>query len=388
MSRVPTPSKTSPETSEQLRYACAQAILGDPGPLLLLSHGEPQEQLIPFITRHGVAALIYDTLTRTGVEEVPQTGVLHALQRLTRLQAARSLMQEAELKTLDLALEKVAIPCLTLKGTPLAYNVYPSPALRARADIDLLFDDADIILARRLLMELGYTCQPAVTPLAQSVYLTTQLTCTRCVEQQIRGVVDAHWRVSNSLIFANAFPFAELEQTAVPVGSLDRVIRAPNLIHCLLIACFHRLTEPHRDRLLWTYDIHLLIERLTPFELDRALDIAIDRRLASVLLDGLTTARDTFQSAVEGERLRRLEEAKTKTPEPAERFLKARNNLGRRVADFQSLSSWRRRLHMLGVTLFPPKSYLELQGLRVDRVPLLWLHLQRWTQGLKKPGSG
>ncbi len=350
--------------------------MDDPAQLLALAGGTPIPRLTEFFFDHGIHGLLFATLSRLEIgSHHPQ--LLAAIQRLSHLEGSRSLLHEQEIKRIDAALQRTGIRCLTLKGTPLAYTIYPSPALRPRADIDLLFDDRDIVAARHLLTRLGYQCQPLVTPLEQSVFLTTQFTCTRQVDNQPSRVIDAHWRISNSVLFASMFCFDELYATAASITALTDTIKAPDPVHCLLIACLHRVTESHRDRMIWIYDIHLLLQKSSSQQIAQAAEIAVDRGLACVLLAGLAAARDAFGTTVDPGVLQMLTEAMSNNAEPAERLLHADGMLARRCAELRAVQNWRRRLHMLWVSLFPPKSYLALQGLAPGHAPWIWAYVKR-----------
>jgi hypothetical protein len=59
------------------------------------------------------------------------------------------------------ALEQCSIRTLVLKGGALAWTIYPSPALRPMADIDLLVDQPQAARAQAVIRELGFTAQAA-----------------------------------------------------------------------------------------------------------------------------------------------------------------------------------------------------------------------------------
>ncbi len=371
-----------PDTDQKLRTACARVLVDDPAQLLDLVGSTSIQRLTEFFVDHGIHGLVYDTLSRTEFGS-NHPDLFRAIQQLSHLEASRSLIQEQEVKRIDAALKRTDIRCLALKGTPLAYTIYPSPALRPRADIDLLFDDTDIVAARQLLTGLGYQCQPLVTPLEQSVFLTTQFSCVRHVDGQPTRVIDAHWRISNSLLFASMFRFEELYRTAAPISLLTEAVQAPDPVHCLLIACLHRVTESHKDRLIWIYDIHLLLQRSNAKQIAQAAAIAVDRGLACVLLDGLVAARDGFGTIVDPALLQMLIEAKSNNSEPAERMLHADGMLARRLAELSAVRGWRQRLRMIWVSLFPPKSYLTLQGLTPGHAPWIWPYVKRLAYALR-----
>ncbi len=371
-----------PDTDDELRAACARALMDDPAQLVACVGTTSAKRLTDFFVKHGIHGLLYDKLSRSRVAS-NHSELYTAVRRLAHSEASRSLLQEQELKRIDAALQRDEIRCLALKGTPLAYTIYPSPALRPRADIDLLFAATDIAAARELLAGLGYRCQPLVTPLERSVFLTTQFTCIRQVRGQPNRVVDAHWRISNSLLFARMLRFEELYRAAAPLHPPTAVIKFPNPAHSLLIACLHRVTEPHRDRLIWIYDIHLLVQQSAAKQLAHAAETAVHRGMACVLLEGLVMARDGFGTSVDPALLHMLMEATSNHAEPAARLLHAESMLARRFAELRAATGWRQRLRMLSASLFPPKSYLVLQGLSPGRAPWIWSYVKRLVCALR-----
>ncbi len=367
-------------TSRQLTEACAAALTGNCGRLVELADRVPSGVLPAFCARHGIHALIHLFLSK--YEPRPNKPEwIRALKQLAHLSAANSLLHEEELKKISAALDSNEIPCLVFKGVPLAYRIYPSPALRPRADIDLLFPQDDVIRARQCLIGLGYRCEPLVVPFDRGVFLTTQ---SNCIKQDNGNtcIVDAHWRLNNSMVFADAMPFELLYRSARLLTEIPGRIRAPSEPHCLLIACFHRATELPNERLIWLYDLHLLVQRLSETELSQTADLAIDSRTASVLHNGLDAARTVLGTPIDSGLLNRLASAGSRHREPAMRVLMASGRLRRRAAEFRSIDGWRGRCAMLWSFLFPPRSYLELQGMDVEGESLPWLYLKRLANGL------
>ncbi|MEA4862374.1 MAG: nucleotidyltransferase family protein [Victivallaceae bacterium] len=70
--------------------------------------------------------------------------------------AARELGREASLKKTQAVLEEAGIDYIPLKGSFLAYEVYPHPALRPRVDVDLLLREADLKHAAEVFHQLGW----------------------------------------------------------------------------------------------------------------------------------------------------------------------------------------------------------------------------------------
>ncbi len=88
-----------------------------------------------------VQELLYAKLRESHLwSELPEA-LRHSLAGINRRATARELFLAAEFEQDLNALAAEGIQTLLLKGTALAYTLYPSPALRPRCDVDLLLRD-------------------------------------------------------------------------------------------------------------------------------------------------------------------------------------------------------------------------------------------------------
>jgi hypothetical protein len=184
-----------------------------------------------------------------------------ALEEDAHLAAARELTVQRELTRVLNALGAAGVAPLILKGTALAYSIYPSPSLRTRADTDLLVAEADVARTAEILTSLGYA--PANFSAGRELF--GQAPLVRRDAMGLEHWLDLHWAVSAARVFAEALTYNELDAAAEPVPALGLNARAPGPIHALLLACMHPVMH-HRnaERLIWIYDIHLLAGRLDP----------------------------------------------------------------------------------------------------------------------------
>ena len=175
-------------------------------------------------------------------------------------------------------------------------------------------------------------------------------------------VIDLHWRVSNCQMFAEALSYDELAHSSVAVPPLGG--RALGPVHALLLACMHRVvhvTAPYfvddavhyGDRLIWLYDIHLLVSQMPPQELTQFARLALEKRLSTICLDGLKESQRCFATPLPEDIIEVL--SKGGAPEPSARFLDP-GRLHHLVTDIRSLSNWRDRLHLAKEHLFPQPS--------------------------------
>ena len=109
-------------------------------------------------------------------EHVRRTFVALAL-RHRRAAAAR----ERSLDRLLQAFAAAGLPVILLKGAALAHLIYPSPALRAMADVDVLIEGSDTARALAVARDLGYAFAPRHdTPFAGRMHHLPAATTTEC----------------------------------------------------------------------------------------------------------------------------------------------------------------------------------------------------------------
>src|SRR3954470_4875037 len=223
-------------------------------------------QLIESIEQNGVGPLVYARLSGWPIRDALRDVAIRA--------AAGETARLRDLRTLLAAFEARGIRVLIIKGTGLAYDIYPLPELRSRGDTDLLIAESDLDSVRRILFAGGYT-----SPLTSGD--------TLAIRQQsfTRGghVYDVHWDVANSPVVRDALPREELLGRAIPVPRIAPNALAPSHVDALLVACIHLVAHHHDvERLIWLYDIHLLREAMSADEHARFWRFAADRRVVAI----------------------------------------------------------------------------------------------------------
>jgi hypothetical protein len=293
--------------------------------------------------------------------------VLLARLRETSLRlAAAELLLEAELRRLLASLAEIGVRPLLLKGTALAYSLYPEPWLRPRCDIDLLISESDREKTDSLLLRLGYAAQhPAAGP-----FRTQKSYSLR--KQHIDCCCDIHWQISSaSGSFSRAFADETFFARTVGIPALGKHARTLNKTDALLYACFHRAGHfSHSgDRLIWLHDLHLLCQSLTEEEAAFFCKRAEQLEISALCADGLKTAAFWFGTAFPSALDTLFHERRSGR---FALFLQKGRQAGiknRALLELKELPTWQRRLRFLWQNLFPPAEYM------------LWRH------GVKKKSS-
>ena len=135
------------------------------------------------------------------------------------------------------------------------------------------------------------------------------------------------------------------------------------------------------DRLIWLYDIHLLLGVLTADEIDEFVRVARVKGLCAVCLEGIERALICFHTAVPPGVLAALH-----VPGSAElpaRYLNG-GPLRQKWMDFQALGSARNRISYARELLFPSARYMRHKYPLAAQTALGWLYLRRAAGGLSK----
>ena len=273
-------------------------------------------ELIVEVAHHeGVVALLYDRLLVPQMIKKLPAGFARALSRMTQTKVAQSLFREAHCRSILVRLNQIGIPVLLLKGSALAYWAYASPYLRECCDIDLLFRSrADVDSASRILEELHFELRDRELP---GDLVSFEITCVGSSSANLGLEIDLHWQLSSSPMFAFRFNWDELHAGSIELAKLAvgarGIATSPAFVH----ACMHRaqnMVTGCADRLKWLFDLVLLGKRFGAHDWDAVVDLAIQRGLASVCVDGIQAASARFGNFAPQTAMERLAAAAIREP--------------------------------------------------------------------------
>lgn len=275
------------------------AMLRGDAPVRTFPEGATHEDIAEIADAEGVIALLHDRLSASNSSTSTSAIFEEHIAKLAREKAKQSLMREAECRRILARLRQDGIQALLLKGSALAYWLYPSAYLRECSDIDLLFssfEEAQKAAESLLSMQFSLRDHPPAGDL-----VSFELTCIRNQETGTGLEIDLHWRLSSSPVFAYRFDFAELDSGAISLPRLGDSARGLSPVHALFNACMHRvqnMPDDTENNLKWLYDIHLLGSQFTPADWERIVAIAVERKLSGTCLDGLLAVKLEFNTAI------------------------------------------------------------------------------------------
>jgi hypothetical protein len=334
--------------------------------------------LVDLAEAHGVHAL----LARTPAAARAPQAVAARLKELLAASEAICAVQDRELRRVVAGLDGVGIRAIVIKGGHLAHALYPSPALRPRADIDLVIAPAEQASVAAALAALGYS--PAL-------HVRGSLILGQCHYQRSDGLdilhaVDLHWRIASPLVFREVLPAAMLRASAVQIPPLGPAARGPSLPHALLIACVHLVAHHRGDPLLlWLHDMALLARALDTDAGGEFCEIAGRAHVRAVCAFALDRAMRCFPDPALADLADRVRPGNRDAAEPSARILTTTTRLDELWLDLRLSAGWRERVTLLREHLLPDADYMRATSGSRGWLPLAYA--RRAVGGARRWGA-
>lgn len=332
---------------------------------------------------HGVQALLHQCLpTEQGFGLGWPKVVTDACRNAAVGQAMWEMRHQALLTQVFARLSNSGVRPILFKGTALAYDVYPSPFLRTRGDTDFIIPSEARDKVCEALESLGFTCWLG----ERGEFVSNTADYSRSEPVTGSHDLDVHWRVSNSYILSKLFSYEDLRCEARPLPTLGFDVLGAGPVHALLIACMHRAGHKQcpyivdyvvhygGDRLIWLYDIHLLLGALTPSQYETFLELAERTGLAGICLEGIEQARACFHSVVPETVCEAL--AHLGPADAVSRYLNG-SVMYQYYANFLAIEGAKNKRRYVMQLLFPPAAYMQQMYPQVKLNWLPWLYLRR-----------
>ena len=342
----------------------AAALRGEAGPRpALLDEAGAAEAIVEAAIYHGVAGLLIEKTRITGSWPA---AIIEPLTDQARAQAMWEMRHRQLLAQLLSALQEQGIRALLMKGTAVAYDLYDNPATRARGDTDLLVAAEDAPAARAVLAGLGYV-KGILGGVTDAFAL--QQPWSLAVPDGGHHSIDLHWQVMNAPSLRDLLPFTECAADAKPLPRLSPEAKTMDRVRLLIHTCLHRAM--HRNtpyfigrqafydsgRLIWSYDIHLLVQALDDAEWSRMCDLAARMGVSRVCLDGLKAASAALGTALPASAIGRLQGA-LGTDRNSLYFVRSRA-LARAWQDLRSFPGLRRKLRYAASRILPDPRFVR-----------------------------
>lgn len=318
----------------------------------------------------GVAPLV---LSRGDLSRVDADA---RLREEVRRQLGLSAVRDVELRRVIAALHDAGADALVIKGAHLAHALYGEAALRPRHDTDLLVRAEHQAVAVATLERLGYVRCPEIT--GEAVHGQSMFE----LPGRPASVLDVHWRLASPLLAANLFDFERLWGAATSLPQLGSAARVPRIIDALAIAAVHQAAHHAGDhRLIWRYDIHLLLNAMDDRLVAELVTEARQRGMTALCAAAVRASQAAFPSATGAAVLAALGNPQA---EPSAALLLPRSPSAQAWMDVRALNGWRARATYLAGHLFPPAAYMRTTYAPASAAPLAWLYARRIVTGARK----
>ena len=364
--------------------AICQCLVDGTRPQLFENFGKQQwADFVKIVGVNGVAPLLYRSL-KTGHAQIPDE-VWAFLQKSNYRELARSVIFQETLTRLLKAFDEEAIPVMVLKGSALGKHVYPAAHLRPMSDIDLLVHEEDLSKASAMLERLDYQ-QSRFEQLSPG---PAEVAPHHIHFEKGGGMqvpVELHWR----LIYGREENLAEdmrwFWQQVEPFSPDFKHAVVLNRQANLLYLPAHLITHHNGQqlRLIWLYDLVLLLEQ--PADLNWAEVLAAARNLKweYALLKTIQQVGDVFKITPPVGLLQALNE-------PLEVRLSQLEEGRLRLPDTRSAQAitllleldWPGRLRFLWGVMFPKPEFVLIEFHSEDKLKLPWFYFLRWARQLR-----
>lgn len=337
---------------------------------------------------HGIAGILTDHGERIATWPAAVRG---RLRQESLAQAMWDMRHQQILAHLLAQLAASGIDTRILKGTALAYRLFPRPGQRARGDSDLLVAPGDLDHARTVLARAGFTTNGVAEH--NSADDRRQESWILVHDDGSQHLLDLHWTVLNSPVMDRLLPLELALDRPCPIPALGPAAQGLPGDLALLHACLHRAKhilspyyvdgDPHYggDRLIWLVDIDLLWRSLDAQGRADAVGRALDWGIGPLLGDTLNSAREGLGSPVADADLATLRAA------PAgevARYLAAGRSGERALRDLFANPGLRAKLRYLWQRLFPDARLMRARYRALAHRPLVCLHGRRFLSMFRR----
>jgi hypothetical protein len=339
-------------------------------------------QLLTLMARtEGVAPLMYDAFKRAGPERVgvPADSFRELKEEYYQTAAYNALLFE-ELEKILGALEEAGIPVVLLKGAALAQTVYPDPALRPMSDLDLLVHEGDLDRCEEIVHELGYNKEPNLG--GADLHKLVNYEINYDGETHFPAKVEFHWDLIAGKGHRRYRPqigwFWECKSVVNDqlLGGIGGYILTP-AAHWLYLTGHLKYKHLGRERLLWYYDLYLLLQQHgEQINWDLLLESSGQFNWKFFFLAAVHDLQSIFGAQFRGEIAERV--ASSKFIQDLESVKRPTSNRVINVIDSLVELTWLARFRLIMALIFPTTFYISFRYRVEKRWKIPFFYFYRW----------
>lgn len=264
------------------------------------------EALLELSIGHHVTPLVFWNLQALGWPHVPPWA-RERLSAVFHIHASHTFALARELLHVSALLEDAGVPMVSLKGPTLAFSAYGSVALRQFGDLDILVPRAQVLHARRVLIESGFRSRLELAQAQEEAHLRDDSVFDLVRDEGLDGrptELELHWALT-ARAFARPISFEHVNLRLHPrplVGGTALHLEPADL---LIILCVHG-TKHLWERLQWITDISQVLRQAesnaecatSVLDWERVRGLAARFRVERMVALGLVLAHDVLEAPV------------------------------------------------------------------------------------------
>lgn len=331
---------------------------------------------------HGLVYLVHNNLKRHLPSVNSNLSLSDFLQKLATVYRQAEIVTQfvdaSAINTLR-ALHENGIDVLVLKGFSLAYQLYTTPTERPKTDIDILIHAPDQAKLQTVFEDLGFHNPRGWQPKT----IINQFSMKKRLSKGLNVYFDVHLKISNDKRIEQIMTYQEL-LTCTNTKAIEGVLlidRPFALIHAVLHLLHHRAAGD-LVKLIWHYDIYLLINTFCAAETEKLLILTDQKKLNKVLLYCIGLTQEYFDS--EQIRALTLKLAATNLDDHYDYLTLNQNGFKGSWGQIKATKGILKKMDFIRETLFPPAAEIHIKYGTNSQTPLAYLYLKRIFGGLLK----
>ncbi len=227
------------------------------------------EHWLMALRAHSLVPMLYGLVATSPPGCSPPASIRSTMRNAYLREMANEARTSHQLAAIVDALGEAKVDVIVLKGPAFAATLYPQPATRPSADLDLLVRPEQFVRAREIFVELGYRSAWRRFEILQHVQNEESL--VPVADPRLREV-DLHWDLRFATGYRREGIVGELFERSAIVQASSMKFRALSPIDALVHASVHLIYQHLGSlKLLWIYDIARLAGELTEPEQWRVL---------------------------------------------------------------------------------------------------------------------
>lgn len=346
---------------------------------LKLPTGITPEVLFELAVAHGVALIISAKHFPSKYQSDGFKAFLSSLSDYARHKRIAQTFIDSETNKALSFLNFKNIRFVILKGFALSRTVYNNRVDRIRADVDILVDESHYSSTKAVLSTLGYYNPRGWEP----KLVINQFTMRRKLSNDLHLDFDIHLKISNNKSLDEILKLPEISKEAVFDQSCGSLLIGN--VHALFHSLFHmmnHMSEGDQVKLVWLYDIHLLVLKLSLQDTERFLTLVNNAKIGAVVVAGLEMCHKYFKNIKLDSLITHAQ--KCNSSEKYAHLLQVNRRFNIFFRDLLAIQGIYKKILFLCETIFPSRHEIYNKYGDINKRYLLVFYIARIVKGVLK----